>query len=396
VEQEQDEQGLTRREFLRRAALGAVAAAGAISGLAGRMPAVLAAAGSKKTEMKYRTLGRTKLRVSELGMGTIKTGNAGVIRRALDLGINFFDTAECYRDGNGEIDLGKALKGRREQAIVATKWHTNGRTSAQDLLASLDGSLRRLGIGHVDLVQIHGADRVAQVRSEDVWQAFSKARQDGKVRFQGFSTHSSNLRLIRAAIETGWYDVVQPIHNALTADGSGPWVAEAHQAGMGTIIMKALQPAHEGKGSEAFSRLPGNPYQRAIQWVLEDANVCTVIVDMPTFEELEQDCAAVTTGISKAELEEFEAAVTAIAAGTCHLCRACVGQCPAGVKVADIMRFALYHDGYGHRERAISLYRSLPVQTTSLACTGCARCRVVCPWGVPVKSRLEEAHARMA
>ncbi len=393
---EKDEQGMTRRDFLRRAAMGAALTAGAVSGL-GKLPTVFAGVSrNQQAGMPQRLLGRTRLKVSVLGMGTIRTGNAEVIRRALDLGINYFDTAECYRNGNGEIDLGKALKGQRDKAIVATKWHVNRKTQATDLLASLDASLERLGMDHVDLIQIHGADGIAQVESEPVWEAFTKARDDGKARFNGFSTHSSDPNLIRAAVKTGWYDAVLPVHNALTSDASSPWVAEAHKAGMGTIIMKALQPAHEGKGSEAFSGLRGNPYQQSIQWVLKDPNVCTTIVDMPSFDELEEDCAAVTAAPSRAELDEFEHAVAQIAAGTCHLCTECTGQCPAGVKVGEIMRCLLYYQGYGNRSYAISLYRGLPEGMTAAACRGCSSCRVVCPWRVPVKSRMEQAHATMA
>jgi len=393
---EQDEQGMTRRDFLRRAAMGAALTAGAVSGL-GRLPAVLAGVTPKQqTGMPQRVLGRTKLKVSVLGMGTIRTGDTAVIRRALELGINFFDTAECYRNGNSEIDLGKALKGQRDKAIVATKWHTDGKTPAKDLLASLEASLKRLGMDHVDLIQIHGADGIAQVENEHVWEAFTQARSDGKARFNGFSTHNSDPSLIRAAIKTGWYDTVLPVHNALTSEGTSPWVAEAHKAGMGTIIMKALQPAHEGKGSEAFSGLRGNPYQQAIQWVLKDPNVCTTIVDMPSFDELEEDCAAVTTAPSRAELDEFERAVAQIAVGTCHLCSKCTAQCPAGVRVGEIMRCLLYYQGYGNRSYATSLYRGLPEGVTAAACRGCSSCGVICPWGVPIRSRLEQAHASMA
>ena len=84
----------------------------------------------EKNGMKYRLLGRTELKVSELGLGLIRTNNPAVIHRALALGINYFDTAECYQGGNSEIKLGEALKGRRDEAVVATKWHTNGTTPA--------------------------------------------------------------------------------------------------------------------------------------------------------------------------------------------------------------------------------------------------------------------------
>jgi hypothetical protein len=174
----------------------------------------------------------------------------------------------------------------------------------------------------------------------------------------------------------------------------GPAIAEARKAGLGVIVMKSLQPVHEGKGTQALKDLSGDPYQRAIQWVLKNPNVSTVIVDMPSFDELEQDVAGATGKVSLAELEEFEAAIAVASAGYCRLCGACTGQCPAGVKVADIMRYMLYHDGYGDRERAVALYRSLPAGAA--ACGGCTGCRAVCPWGLPVRARMERAHAVLA
>ncbi len=387
---------MTRRDFLRHAAAGAALTVGAVSGLGELSTALAKTTENQPAGMPYRIFGRTKERVSLLGMGTIRTKNPAVIHKALDLGVNFFDTAECYRGGNSEIDLGKALKGRRDQAFVATKWHTNGRTPAKDLLASLDESLQRLKMDHVDLIQIHGAKSAGPVKSDELWEAFTRAREAGKVRFNGVTTHENQVAVVRAAIETKRYDAVFVVHNALTAGTVGPAIAEAHKAGVGVMVMKALAPAHQGKRLAAFRELKGNPYQRAIQWVAKDPNVSTVVVDMPTFDELAEDYQAVTTPVTSAQLEEFEGAVTRIAAGTCHLCGACTGQCPAGVKVADIMRFSLYHDGYGDRERAVSLYRELPPGATAAVCGDCASCRVVCPWGVPVKSQLERTHAVLA
>jgi len=392
---ENPEGRLTRRDFLRRgAAAGAALTVGAASGLGLRGPKALAEETPEGVGMKYRVLGRTGLKVSELGMGTIKTDNPAVMQRALELGVNYFDTAECYQGGNSEIKLGKALKGRREEAIVATKWHTKGSTPAKDLLASLDASLERLGMEYVDVIQIHGARTVAQVNSDELWEAFTQAREAGKVRFNGLSTHSNQVGVIRAAVESGRYDAVLPSHNALIGDRVGPAIREAREADLGVIVMKALQPVHEGKGTESFGGLGGNPYQQAIQWVLRDQNVSTVIVDMPTFEELEEDVAAVTGPTAVAELEAFERAAAKIAMGACHLCGACTGQCPRGVQVADIMRYSLYHDGYGDRARARELYRALPAEASGGVCEDCDECRVVCPWGVPVRSRLERAHVR--
>jgi predicted aldo/keto reductase-like oxidoreductase len=134
----------------------------------------------------------------------------------------------------------------------------------------------------------------------------------------------------------------------------------------------------------------------AIQWVLRNQDVSTAIVGMPTFDELEENYHAASTPAMRAEMEEFEAAVATVAMGSCHLCGACTGQCPAGVKVARIMRYLLYHDGYADRERAAALYRELPSGGSAAACATCERCRPVCPWGVPVRARMRRAHSVLA
>ncbi len=405
-----NEKELSRRDFLRRTAA-AAAALGAAScmklGIAEAAEAVAETrqeAGLRSQEMRYRTLGRTGLKVSELGMGTIKIENPVVVHRALDSGINYFDTAECYQGGSSEITLGKGLKGRRDRAIVGTKWHIESRAwyvdtpwvTAKELLVSLDESLKRLGTDHVELIQLHGAQTKKMVESEEVWKAFTEAKKAGKVRFLGLSTHGNIAEVIRAAISSGRYDTVLPVYNAMVGDRVGPIIAEAKLVNLGVITMKALQPAHEGRTMEAFAGMKGNPYQQAIQWVLRDQNVSTVIVDMPTFEEVDEDRAAVDMTMSRAERQEFEHAVRLISVGTCHLCGACTGQCLRGVQVADIMRYRLYHYGYGDRERARELYRALPAGRSAAACTNCEQCRVVCPWGVEVRSRLEGAHGVLA
>jgi hypothetical protein len=394
VDNKDNQEGLTRRDFLRDAADGAAAVAGAAAGLGLKLPEALGA--GAKSGLKYRTLGRTKLKVSELGLGSIRMENPAVVQRALDLGINYFDTAECYVGGRAEEMLGKGLRGKRNKVIVATKWHSDGRTPAANLLASLDASLKRLGMDHVDIIQIHGAGNAQQVNSDEVWEAFTTARKAGKVRFNGLSTHGNLVAVVQEAIKSKRYDCVLFSYNAFNGAQITPLMAEARKANVGTIAMKVLQPIHGAGEEQAFKNLRGSAYQKAIQWVLKDQNVSTAIVDMPTFDELEEDYKGAVQPVSKAELEQFELAVASIALGSCHLCGACTGQCPAGVKVADIMRYLLYHDGYGNRERAVALYRDLPASTTAAACAGCGECKPVCPWGVKIRARMERAHAVLA
>ncbi|MCJ7749699.1 MAG: hypothetical protein MUQ65_01185 [Armatimonadetes bacterium] len=157
------------------------------------------------------------------------------------------------------------------------------------------------------------------------------------------------------------------------------------------VVMKALWPVHSSRGSSAWDRLGGSQYQRALQWVAQDPNVSTVIVNMATFKDLEEDVAAVTSHASREEMERFEQAAALASKGTCHLCGACTAQCPKGVPVADIMRYRVYREGYGAR-RAFMLYRSIPPSRSALACQSCSECQAVCPRDVPVRAELLRVH----
>ncbi len=160
--------------------------------------------------MRYNLLGQTGLYVSEMCLGTMTFGGGGVwtaigtlgareaeqlVGIALDNGINFIDTADVYSDGESERLLGAALKSLarpREQVVVATK--VRGRVgpgvnqvglSRSHILASIDGSLKRLGLDHVDLYQIHGYDPVTPI--EEIVRALDDVVRSGKARYVGFS-----------------------------------------------------------------------------------------------------------------------------------------------------------------------------------------------------------------
>ncbi len=161
--------------------------------------------------MRYNLLGNTGLYVSELCLGTMTFGGSGgmwqaigrvgrdeslaLLAAALDAGVNFIDTADVYSDGDSERLLGEALRTLnrpREQVVIATK--VRGRTgpgvnqvglSRAHVLAGIDASLRRLGLDHVDLYQIHGFDPVTPI--EDTVRALDDVVRAGKARYVGFS-----------------------------------------------------------------------------------------------------------------------------------------------------------------------------------------------------------------
>ncbi len=400
MQRRESKSGVTRREFLRSAAVTAVAGAAAGVGTAAGLRTARAEEAPtcerRSCATGPRTLGRTGLEVFPLGLGAGGIKDAAVGRRALDLGINYFDTAEGYQDGKSEITLGKALKGRREEAVVATKWGPWGKETAEDYVAALEASLERLDMDYVDIIQLHAVETAEGVANDAAWEAFQRMRDAGKVKVNGISTHENQVEVVEAVIESGRYDEILLVYSALNGDQMKPAIRKLREAGIGVVAMKGLAPVHEGKGTEAFASLSGNPYQQAIQWVIKDENVATLIVNMPTHDEVQEAVAAAGGEIEESAQQEFEEAVSTASLGLCRMCGACTGQCARGVRVADVMRYRLYHDGYGDRARGAALYRALPARASASACADCASCRVVCPWGVRVRDRMLDLHQRLA
>jgi len=160
--------------------------------------------------LEYTVLGKSDLKVSTLGLGTWQFGTEGwgfgadfteeealaTVDKALELGINLLDTAEVYGDGRSEEIVGKAIEGRRDQLIIATKVLPR-HLRTDDLIRACDESLQRLGIEQIDLYQIHAAE--PYVPLAESMSALEKLINQGKVRYVGVSNFS--VPLLRAAQE---------------------------------------------------------------------------------------------------------------------------------------------------------------------------------------------------
>jgi aryl-alcohol dehydrogenase-like predicted oxidoreductase len=160
-------------------------------------------------ELAYRTLGRTGLKVISLAFGCMTTADPSVIDRAADLGINHFDTARLYQRGNNERMVGVALKKRRHKVIISSKSAARTGTEA---LADLDASLRELGTDYLDIWYLHMKNEPEQV-SADLLEAQRVARQSGKIRFAGVSTHFNMDRMLAYLSKLGEVDVALTTYN---------------------------------------------------------------------------------------------------------------------------------------------------------------------------------------
>jgi aryl-alcohol dehydrogenase-like predicted oxidoreductase len=243
---------MQRREFLKAAAVAGVAAA-ATSNLLGQAQAETAPSSS---EMQYRTLGRTGVKVSAIGLGGYHIGvqsdpaeSVRMIRTAIDRGINFLDNSWDYNNGASESRMGDALKdGYRNKVFLMTK--IDGR-SAQSFNTQLEQSLARLQVDTLDLMQFHEI-----IRMEDPDRIFAPggaleaalaAKKAGKIRYIGFTGHKDpaiHLRMFEIAQQHGFhFDTVQMPINVLDAQFrsfSKQVVPVANAQGTAVLAMKTL------------------------------------------------------------------------------------------------------------------------------------------------------------
>ncbi|MFG2428984.1 aldo/keto reductase [Streptomyces sp. NPDC048590] len=208
--------------------------------------------------MKYRTLGRTGIKVSPYCLGAMMFGAVGnpdhedsvrIIHKALDAGINFVDTADAYSQGESEEIVGKALKGRRDHVVLATKAHLpmgddpNQRgNSRRWIVRALEDSLRRLGTDHVDLFQMHRPDPDTDV--EETLSALTDLVRAGKVRAIGSSTFPAS-----AIVEAQWvserrglerFRAEQPPYSILNRGIEREVLPLCERYGMGALVWSPL------------------------------------------------------------------------------------------------------------------------------------------------------------
>jgi aryl-alcohol dehydrogenase-like predicted oxidoreductase len=343
-----------------------------------------------------RTLGRTGIEVSALGMGCMLTSDPSVIARALDLGVTFFDTARGYQNGNNERLVGTALGARRKNVFVCTK--TPASTKAQ-ALADLDLSLKELGTDYVDLWHLHGKSK-AQDISDDLIEAQRIAKQQGKTRFAGVSVHSGHGEVFDAVLaRKDHLDAILTSYNFSMDPLLDELIPKARAAGVAVIAMKVMaggfRKAKPGDRLRDTLERAG-AMAAALKWVLKNPNVDTAIPSMTDMDQLEENFRAADAPFGQTDAKLLAAQLDHIRPLYCRACGECDGRCALGLPVADILRHLSYAEGYGDFRLARESYRALPAARVAPRCDECRACTIVCPHRVRVAERVARAQAWFA
>jgi predicted aldo/keto reductase-like oxidoreductase len=400
----------SRREFLKTA--GAVTAGSLLGGAAaladdGTPPATET---SPKPRVPTRPFGKTGVRVSCLSLGGMFDipNNQLVLKQALNWGVTYWDTADCYSGGRSETGIGQYFAKNpeaRKQVFLVTKSDKRDPKGMSDLLAR---SLERLQTDYIDLYFIHGIGNIRELNDETkAWAA--KAKADGKIKFFGFSTHENMAACLTSAASLGWIDGIMFSYNYRTMNNASMKIAvdACAKAGIGLTAMKTIGrgPKNELRESDLkllnhFTEKGFTPEQAMLKVVWENPQIACVCSQMPSLNLLATNVAAVVDKMKLSALDkrllEQHARET-----SCDFCAGCSEICQSAlateVPVHNVMRYLMYHQSYGERELARELFAQMPLETrNSLARLDYSAAEQRCPQGLAIGRLMEEASVVLA
>jgi len=390
-----------RRKFLKNSLL-TVAGTGLISrshsqSLAGQESL------QEDTNLLYRSLGKTGIKLPVISLGTGNTDNPNLVRSALDKGVKLLGTSEAYQNGNNEAMVGSVLKDRpRDSFLIMTSSGDFSWLDTQtgvykdtfdpkDLMPRLDESLKRLEVDYVDIfIQPFAATRES-VYHEPIRKAMEAIKKSGKAKFLGIATHRLEHEATRAAVDVGIHDVIMTSYNfrrqGWNYEQNGEELDEAIQyaaeSGLGIIAMKTMAGVYWDK-----ERTKPINATAALKWVLQNKHVHTTVPDCSTYDQLEQDLAIMANlELTEQEKQDLKPPSEDFSSGLyCQQCNHCISQCPEDIDIPTIMRSYMYAYGYKNLEFAHKTMSSTGL--LSFPCNACSDCNVNCQMGFDVRSKI--------
>ncbi len=331
--------------------------------------------------MKYRTLGRTGLTVSEVGFGCIpiirlETSQAiKTLRHAYERGVTFYDTANAYRDSEDKI--GRAFAGIRDKIVIATK---TGRRDGAGALEHLENSLRMLQTDYIDLYQLH------QVSREQDWEiatapggaleVVTKAQEQGKIRHIGVTSHSLPMAL--RLVKTGLFSTVQFPFNFIEDAAKGDLRELAAKMNVGFIVMKSFAGGMIDNATIAFKFLRQYPE----------------LIPIPGFDSPEAvdeilSLYSQTNVITEADLALMDKYRHELGKQFCRRCEYCQ-PCPHGVNITPAMGYQVIA---GRMSPAVAVEFSRSVMESVENCVECGACIERCPYDLPIPEMLKKHYS---
>lgn len=329
--------------------------------------------------MEKIRLGQTGMMATRVGFGGIPIQRLGeddavaVVRRCLDLGVNFIDTANAYTTSEGRI--GKAIAGRREDLILATKTLSR---KPEGIAKHLQQSLDQLGTDYIDLYQMHSISDFATLdfalSPGGPMSVLEEAKKAGKIRHIGVTSHQ--LDVAKKAVSSGRFETIMFPFNFVTDEAAVDLIPLCRQHDVGFIDMKPLAGGMISNAMVAF------------KYLFQFTHVIT-IPGIEKVQEIEEIVSILTgplllTGYEKGEMARLKQQL-----GTrfCHRCDYCQ-PCKEGIAISTVMTYpslaarlpleTLYHGFWG------------VLMEKAAACSKCHECEERCPYHLPISDMIAE------
>ena len=372
--------------------------------------------------MEYRTFKKTGKDISLLGVGTMRfpvlsdgqidePQAIAMIRKAIDSGVNYVDTAYMYHDGMSEVVVGKALKdGYREKVLLADKMPIWSARSEEEMMAIFEEQLKRLDVECIDMYLIHNI-------TTSIWKLAKKLnllsfledqKSKGKIKHIGFSFHDE-LDVFKDVIDSYEWEFCQIQLNYMDAEFQAGVAGLEYAASKGIPVI-VMEPLKGGKLTDSLpveiqeiwktAEIKRSPAEWAFKWVANFPSVLTILSGMSNMAQLE-DNLRIFEDLQASSLTEKELEITKRAAYqynalikySCTGCNYCM-PCPSKINIPTII--SMYNDWflYGKNPKIKSDYfQWVPPGKRASDCTNCKNCESHCPQSLPVSDIMKLAAA---
>ncbi|MDI9612199.1 MAG: aldo/keto reductase [Acidobacteriota bacterium] len=384
--------------------------------------------------MRYRKLGKTDLDVSILGFGAMRLPMVGnpdrlagfdpkvpideehadrMVRHALDVGVNYFDTAYGYHGGQSERYIGKVLAPVRTKVMIASKLPVWNIEKPEDFDRVFEEQLGKLRTDYLDVYLVHGLNRTYwdKMKALGVLGFLDRLKAEGRIRVAGFSFHDE-IKVFKSIIDAYDWDVCQIQYNfydrAYQAGTEG--LEYAADRKIGVVVMEPL------RGGQLVDRIPTrvqeqwdaapvrrSPAEWAMRWVWNHPGVSTVLTGSSSLQQLQEHTRVVRdaapNSLSEEELARFDrvrALYREMVKVDCTGCAYCM-PCPNGIDIPH--NFQLYNDHFmfpGPEFGAFFYNNAMPEGERASACVECGDCMDKCPQQLDIIRELKEVHGVLA
>ena len=360
----------------------------------------------KEETMKYRPFGRTGYQVSALSFGCMrlhddKELNQELISKAIELGVNYFETTRYYSGGTCQHRTAPGLAGKTAGVVVSGKDSISPDKSAYVFRKEIERQLEILGLDHFKFYQVgwfSWAMMPHLLKRGGVLDTVRRAQDEGLIKYLGFTGHDTPENFIRC-IETGLFDSITVPYNMVNRTYE-PLIKRAGELGVGVVAMcpvaGGMLSCSSGPLRDAIGVDLPTP-SMALRFVLSNPDISTACSGMNTLEMLEENVRTVQDfDPGQANFEEMCEGLDRLREKLgdkfCTACRYCA-ECPSGLEIWRLMDIWQHWQVFGLEDWARDALKQLPDEKKPSNCEACGACEEKCPNRLEIQERLKELDA---